>query len=75
MYSLFVSRFCFQACTEMVMPMCSDGVTDMFTKQPWDLEAYESDCMKTYGLKPQPDLIKTVFGGRNIKAYSNIIFR
>ena len=22
--------FCLQACTEMVMPMCSDGIHDMF---------------------------------------------
>ena len=26
----------YQACTEMVMPMCFDGVNDMFENAPWN---------------------------------------
>lgn len=64
-----------QACTEMIMPQCSDGVLDMFPEEPWDLNLYMSNCEKMYGLKPQPDFIKTMFGGKDISAHSNIIFR
>jgi lysosomal Pro-X carboxypeptidase len=32
------------ACADMVMPMGSDGVNDMFNPQPWDYEAYTKMC-------------------------------
>lgn len=64
-----------QACTEMVMPMCSDGVTDMFRETKWDLAKYEEGCMKTFGVKPQPDLVLKLYGGKNIAKHSKIIFR
>lgn len=64
----------FQACTEMIMPMCSDGVSDMFRPEPWNLTAYAEDCKKTYDVTIQPDLIQTMYGGKNITAHSNIIF-
>ena len=64
-----------QACTEMVMPMCSNGVYDMFSKHDWNLTAYEEGCMQQFGVKPQPDLIKKLYGGKDIGGHSNIIFR
>ena len=57
------------------MPMCSDGVTDMFWPEPWDLKAIEEDCMKKYGVPPQPYHIEMLYGGKNISSHSNIIFR
>ena len=59
----------------MIMPMCSDGVSDMFRPEPWNLTAYAEDCKKTYDVTIQPDLIQTMYGGKNITAHSNIIFR
>ena len=59
----------------MVMPMCSDGVTDMFREHKWDLAQYEEGCMKQFGVKPQPDLVLKLYGGKDIANHSNIIFR
>ncbi|XP_059489332.1 lysosomal Pro-X carboxypeptidase [Neocloeon triangulifer] len=66
----------FQACTEMVMPVCSDGVNDMFEAKPWDLNKYSADCTKKFAwVKPQPDLVAKRYGGREMaKLSSNIIF-
>ncbi len=36
-----------QACTEMVMPMCSNG-TDMFEKSAWDLDAFTQKCARKW---------------------------
>ena len=59
----------------MVMPMCADGVNDMFYPMPWDYDAFAAGCQATWGVKPRPDWIKQQFGGKNITASSNIYFR
>ncbi|XP_043927145.1 lysosomal Pro-X carboxypeptidase [Protopterus annectens] len=64
----------YQACTEMVMPMCSDGVNDMFEPQKWDFPTFSADCFKMWGVKPRQTWITSVYGGKNISAHSNIIF-
>lgn len=64
-----------QACTEMVMPMCSDGQHDMFMNITWNLTAYQEDCFKQFGVRPDPYWVETAYGGKNIKAHSNIVFR
>uniref|UniRef100_A0A8C6XF57 Lysosomal Pro-X carboxypeptidase n=1 Tax=Naja naja TaxID=35670 RepID=A0A8C6XF57_NAJNA len=63
-----------KACTEMVMPMCSDGINDMFEPQKWDFHAYSEECFKAWGVRPRPSWIPTFYGGKNISAHSNIIF-
>lgn len=57
------------------MPMCSDGLKDMFRPNPWDLKKYEEGCKKSYGVTPQPYLVEVLYGGKNISSHSNIIFR
>ncbi|EDO36007.1 predicted protein, partial [Nematostella vectensis] len=64
----------FQACTEMVMPMCSDGVNDMFKPVKWDFEAFAESCQGSYGVKPRQYWVEVQYGGRDISAHSNIIF-
>ncbi|XP_076371487.1 lysosomal Pro-X carboxypeptidase isoform X1 [Tachypleus tridentatus] len=64
----------FQSCTEMVMPMCSDGRKDMFEPNPWNLTQYAQKCSKDWGVTPEPYKIQEMFGGRNISFGSNIIF-
>lgn len=59
----------------MVMPMCSDGVKDMLYPNPWNFTAYVEGCKEEFGVTPQPYLIETVYGGKNISSHSNIIFR
>ena len=64
-----------QACTEMVMPICANGVTDMFEPTPFDLDAYSEACNKKYAVKPDPSLAVRVWGGRDsLSTATNIIF-
>uniref|UniRef100_A0A8C6XEC2 Lysosomal Pro-X carboxypeptidase n=1 Tax=Naja naja TaxID=35670 RepID=A0A8C6XEC2_NAJNA len=72
--SLGLRGWSYQACTEMVMPMCSDGINDMFEPQKWDFHAYSEECFKAWGVRPRPSWIPTFYGGKNISAHSNIIF-
>lgn len=64
----------YQACTEMVMPMCSNGVSDMFEPQQWDFKAFSDDCSQQFGVRPRADWATTAYGGKNISSHSNIIF-
>lgn len=64
----------YQSCTEMVMPMCTDGVADMFEPQPWNFQAFSDECYNQFGVRPREDWAEIVYGGRNISAHSNIIF-
>jgi len=64
----------YQSCTEMVMPMCSNGFTDIFEKSPWDFEKFAKYCHTTYGIQPVVDIIEKIYGGKNLNAASNIIF-
>ncbi|KAF4525168.1 hypothetical protein B566_EDAN014759 [Ephemera danica] len=74
--NLGVDGWDYQACTEMVMPMCSDGEKDMFEPQKWDLVKYVKDCKsKFWGVEPQPQLVPLRYGGLDLaSASSNIIF-
>ncbi|KAJ8410889.1 hypothetical protein AAFF_G00188460 [Aldrovandia affinis] len=64
----------YQACTEMVMPMCTDGIQDMFEPQAWDFMAFSEECQALFGVRPRSDWADTVYGGKNIKSHSNIVF-
>nr|XP_018904365.1 PREDICTED: lysosomal Pro-X carboxypeptidase [Bemisia tabaci] len=63
-----------QSCTEMVMPMCADGVNDMFEPDEWNLQNYSDTCVNKYKLKPDPRIIEKLYGGKNINDHKNIIF-
>jgi hypothetical protein len=67
--------FVFQACTEMAMPMCADGVTDMFEPAAWNFKAFSDGCYKKWKVRPQRDWIITHYADKNIRAASNIVFR
>jgi len=66
----------FQACTEMVMPMCQNGSSnDMFLPKPWNFTAYSDDCFKKFKVRPRsPQEAVTEYGGGQIDFASNIIF-
>lgn len=63
-----------QACTEMVMPICANGQTDMFEPSPWDFKAYSKDCHKKYGVYPREHDARLMYGGTLLQAASNIVF-
>nr|KAF6325500.1 prolylcarboxypeptidase [Myotis myotis] len=64
----------YQACTEIVMPFCTNGIDDMFEPQPWDLKTFSDECFKQWGVKPRPSWITSMYGGKNISSHTNIIF-
>ena len=61
----------------MVMPMCSDGVSDMFEPSTWNFTAFSADCQRGFwGIKPRRNWAMTNYGGdRLTDSASNIIFR
>jgi len=59
----------------MVMPMCSNGIKDIFEKKPWNFEENARYCYETFGVQPSIYTIEKTYGGKNLNAASNIIFR
>lgn len=64
----------YQACTEIVMPFCTNGIDDMFEPHLWNLTEYSDDCLRQWGVTPRPSWITTMYGGKNISSHSNIVF-
>lgn len=64
----------FQSCTEMVMPICSDGVNDMFDPEPFNVTDFVQGCKSRWGVQTRPNNIRTMYGDKNLHAASNIIF-
>ncbi|XP_026319877.1 lysosomal Pro-X carboxypeptidase [Hyposmocoma kahamanoa] len=64
----------YQACTEMVMPMCTTGVDDMFPPSPWNFTDFSKTCHDKYGVYPRPNAAKIEYGGDKIQSASNIVF-
>ncbi|GAB1605288.1 lysosomal Pro-X carboxypeptidase-like [Argonauta hians] len=64
----------YQSCTEMVMPMCSNGVSDMFYPSKWNFTEFSEMCYSQWKVVPRPNWITTYYGGKNIQAASNIVF-
>ncbi|ERE79438.1 lysosomal Pro-X carboxypeptidase-like protein [Cricetulus griseus] len=72
--SLGATGWGYQSCTELVMPICSNGVDDMFESYIWDFDKFSNDCFNQWGVKPRLNWIITLYGGKNISSHSNIIF-
>jgi lysosomal Pro-X carboxypeptidase len=67
----------FQACTEMVMPFCSDSKTSMFPPGAWNENQWAAFCrtkFRSVGSSTRPAWADTQFGARDVLASSNIIF-
>lgn len=64
-----------QACTEMAMPMCTDGVQDMFEAEDWNFQAFSDECNAMFGVRPRAEWAGVVYGGKDLASHSNIIFR
>jgi lysosomal Pro-X carboxypeptidase len=73
-HSLGSDAWDFQACTEMVMPMCSRKGNVMFPANDWDFEAYTKECMDKWLVRPRPEMAMTIYGSDWLKAASNIVF-
>lgn len=64
-----------QSCTEMVMPMCADGMNDMFEPSEWNFNQVSDDCYKQFKVRPRVDAVLKLYNGKHISTASNIIFR
>jgi lysosomal Pro-X carboxypeptidase len=62
-----------QSCTEMVMPMCSNGTTDMFIPKKWNFKEFSDGCYKKFQVHPRENAAMTQYGAR-MESASNIIF-
>ncbi|XP_053616973.1 lysosomal Pro-X carboxypeptidase isoform X2 [Plodia interpunctella] len=71
--NLDASGWDYQACTEMVMPMCTNE-TDMFEASTWNFSSYSEDCHKKYNVFPRPDAARIQYGGDRLQAATNIVF-
>ncbi|XP_060808087.1 lysosomal Pro-X carboxypeptidase [Amyelois transitella] len=71
--NLDASGWDYQACTEMVMPMCTSD-TDMFEANTWNLTKYSEECHKKYNVYPRPDAARVQYGGDRLQAATNIVF-
>ena len=41
----------------------------------WNFSDYSAGCKEEYGVTPRPFWVETLYGGKNISASSNIVFR
>ncbi|CAG7717024.1 unnamed protein product [Allacma fusca] len=64
----------YQACTEQVMPMCNDGVSDIFEPIPWNETGFAESCQQKWKVQPRPYMAEIMYGGKHIQASSNIVF-
>ncbi|XP_073990696.1 lysosomal Pro-X carboxypeptidase [Rhodnius prolixus] len=64
----------YQSCTEMIMPMCTDDTSTMFEKKVWDIDKVSNNCFKQFKVRPSVNLVRDLYGGKNIKWATNIIF-
>ncbi|XP_002754795.1 lysosomal Pro-X carboxypeptidase isoform X2 [Callithrix jacchus] len=72
--SLGTLGWSYQACTEVVMPFCTNGVDDMFEPHSWNLKELSDYCFQQWGVRPRPSWITTMYGGKNISSHTNIVF-
>lgn len=56
------------------MPECSDGVDDMFPPHPWDAKKFAKRCLQRFGVSPDPERLRVLYGGSDISSVSNLIF-
>jgi lysosomal Pro-X carboxypeptidase len=59
----------------MVMPMCNNGKDDFFEPTDWNYKEYELKCEAKWKVKPRPWMAEIMYGGKNLQAASNIVFR
>ncbi|KAI8437941.1 hypothetical protein MSG28_010609 [Choristoneura fumiferana] len=72
--NLDASGWDYQACTEMVMPMCTTGQNDMFEPRPWNFTSYSKACYDKYKVYPKEGFARIQYGGDKLDAASNIVF-
>lgn len=57
----------FQTCTELIDPICSTGVKDIFWPSQWTLQSHSDECFRKFGVRPRENAIATNFGGKRLE--------
>lgn len=63
-----------QTCTELVTSFCS-GDSEMFEPFYWNYTGYSESCMNILNVKPKEKYDEKMYGGKDLRYASNIIFR
>jgi dipeptidyl-peptidase II len=53
----------YQVCTEIVLLVSTNNVTDMFPPYEWNMDTLTSYCKKRWNVVPNPNWTRTYFGG------------
>ncbi|XP_047127027.1 lysosomal Pro-X carboxypeptidase isoform X1 [Hydra vulgaris] len=64
----------FQACTEMAMPLCQDGIRDMWLPYKYDFDDFATSCKQKWGVTTRKYWSQSQYGGFNLNGASNIVF-
>ncbi|KAL2729995.1 lysosomal Pro-X carboxypeptidase [Vespula maculifrons] len=64
----------YQACSEIFITICSDGVNDMFRSEPWDIKKISEDCLKKHGAHSYPYMVCKEYGCKDLSTATNIVF-
>ncbi|KAE9146090.1 Lysosomal Pro-X carboxypeptidase [Phytophthora fragariae] len=62
-------------CSELYMPMSSDGVSDIFPATPVNQSQDDANCFEQWGVHLKPNWAQTEYGGmKALRAAGNIVF-
>lgn len=64
----------YQQCTEFVLPLCGDGVADMFYPTEWDYAKFCQKCRLQFGVHPEVDRLVRALGGFNLCGTTRVFF-
>ncbi|XP_075527715.1 lysosomal Pro-X carboxypeptidase-like [Dermacentor variabilis] len=68
------SAWLFQQCTEFALPLCGDGVADMFYPTEWDYVKFYQKCGLLFGVTSKVDRLVQAMGGANLCGTSKVFF-
>lgn len=64
----------FQVCTELVQPVCGDGVRDMFYPVEWDPPVFSLGCQERFGVTPDFTKMVETYPIPKLQTASKIFF-
>lgn len=64
----------YQACTELILALGTNNVTDMFVPAPFSSTWLDAYCRQNWDVMPRPDWLWLQYGGKQLDHASRIIF-
>jgi lysosomal Pro-X carboxypeptidase len=75
--ALSANGWYFLECSDMIMPIGSNGITDMFPERLWSNEEWAAECEANLGYTPRDEWALDYFGGKNLyelASFTNIFY-